>query len=447
MDLVRKAAIALRLIRSSTLPKRHSRWASVIATLSFLLAGTVSVAFVLPGCSPRVRQSHRSGLASSWPMYACNPQNTRCSTQVGPERPRLQRPSPLRLNIPEVLVMPNGAVCGNSATSVLTVLGPNGKTRWTFRDASKAPTAVGLGVDGTVYAIGGRSLYALSPTGTRKWAFDSGLPTRLSMDRNGRWGRWIQSAPIVGPDGTVYFGGGQNRFYAVDSAGRQIWAFQADAPVTGLAALARDGTVYFTGRGGLLFALNSNGTEKWHRRVTAKRRDRGSYPVVARDGTIYVSDWNSATLLAIRPNGTLAWRHRFPMTHTSGAVASRSDPTKTRPVRVSGGGGPPAVSTDGTLYVRDPSGLHALRPDGREKWKYVYPRAKLVGDLAVDAKGTIYVASQAYELLAIRPDGKLKWRQPLHDAGPALDIVTIPSPTIGKDRTIYFGAIVVGERK
>ena len=76
-----------------------------------------------------------------------------------------------------------------------------------------------------------------------------------------------------------------------------------------------------------------------------------------------------------------------------------------------------AVGSDGTIYVgasydigtaEEHGILHALRPDGTEKWHV--PVAKLIyNPLAIGPDGTIYVLTHHGPLYAIDSDGDLKW--------------------------------------
>jgi len=56
----------------------------------------------------------------------------------------------------------------------------------------------------------------------------------------------VLSSPAIGPDGTIYFGGGggDNKLYALSANGTQEWAFQAGSQIAAGPAIGRDGTIY-----------------------------------------------------------------------------------------------------------------------------------------------------------------------------------------------------------
>jgi hypothetical protein len=53
--------------------------------------------------------------------------------------------------------------------------------------------------------------------GTIKWTFEAG--------------GGIESSPVIGVDGTIYFGAHDNKFYAVNPDGTLKWKFNAGEPV------------------------------------------------------------------------------------------------------------------------------------------------------------------------------------------------------------------------
>ena len=95
----------------------------------------------------------------------------------------------------------------------------------------------------------------------------------------------------------------------------------------------------------------------------------------------------------------------------------------------SGVPGLPAVGDDGSVYFGSTDSiLYALSRDGSDKWKYD-TKGTITGDVTIDDKGTIYVASGG--LLAFGPEGKLKWKIPSERLGAS-------SPAVGPTGQIYF---------
>ncbi len=99
-----------------------------------------------------------------------------------------------------------------------------GRTRWKFRTRDHIYSSAALSVDaqGETNALFFGSadgvLYALDPRGTLLWRYDTGAP--------------IRSSPVLGrkPEGEagwiVYFGAGNGKLYALDTAtGRRRWSY------------------------------------------------------------------------------------------------------------------------------------------------------------------------------------------------------------------------------
>lgn len=132
----------------------------------------------------------------------------------------------------------------------------------------------------------------------------------------------------------------------------------------------------------------------------------------AADGTLYVGGL-SQRLHALYPDGTEKWSY---------AVGCFIDST-------------PAVSLNGTIYFGCRDGrLYALNPDGSPQWFYDTGGA-VTGSPAVGADGTVYVASQSGTFYALNPNGTLQWAYHV-STSPGIDT----SPVIGLDGTLYFGA-------
>ena len=94
-------------------------------------------------------------------------------------------------------------------------------------------------------------------------------------------------------------------------------------------------------------------------------------------------------------------------------------------------GGSPLIAADGTIYVAGAQ-LHALTPEGTERWHYQSMQDELGGSPAIASDGTIYVGSEAFGLHALAPDGSLRWTFPIQGG-------VKTSPAVAKDGTIYFG--------
>jgi hypothetical protein len=105
----------------------------------------------------------------------------------------------------------------------------------------------------------GRSSYAGSSTNLLKWKFaaGSGAP----------------SSPSIGPDGTVYVGGGDGRLYAVNPDGTKRWSFAKGGSVDSSPAIGPDGTVNIGSGDGYLYAIGTPSST-----TTSTTESRGGIP-------------------------------------------------------------------------------------------------------------------------------------------------------------------------
>src|SRR5262249_24506447 len=128
-------------------------------------------------------------------------------------------------------------------------------------------TAPAVAADGTVYVhtngtgapAAVEAIQAFNPAdGSNKWlkTFNNGLPGATSF---------VQSAPIVGPDGTVYVGSQDGKLYALNPAdGSTKWSRATFNTISSSPALSPDGaTVYLHDHSGLIAYKAADGGDKW----------------------------------------------------------------------------------------------------------------------------------------------------------------------------------------
>ncbi len=142
---------------------------------------------------------------------------------------------------------------------------------------------------------------------------DDGCLYAVSLDDGRRifrvnLAKGIVSSPAIGPDGTVYVGCLDGKLYAVNPAdGRQYWAFVSGAYVImGSPSVDGAGRIYTGDSDGVVHALSPSGGKLWS---FATQSNIASAPVIAGDGTLYVTSYDS-TLYAIGSASRLRTRPR-----------------------------------------------------------------------------------------------------------------------------------------
>ena len=288
-------------------------------------------------------------------------------------------------------------------TGQSVLLGPEyPELKWTY-SGSDVGTAPVLGPDGTIYTGMGKTMLALYPNGGIKWSYEA--PNTFSA-----------MSGAITADGKILIGNSDGKLYAFYNDGRVAWTYSTGGWISGSPVVTDDGTIYFGSSDGRLISLNHDGSFKWAFTGGIWIHE----PSVGADGTVYFGGTDHS-IYAIHPNGTLKWKYE-----TQGFV-------DTAPV-IGDHGTLVAGSSDGYLYAINSS-------NGTLVWKYLTP-GRLPYSAALASDGTIYVASEDVDtqdgfedakLLALTPDGSLKWQFPFSNNA-------FCAPTIGADGTIYISA-------
>lgn len=269
-----------------------------------------------------------------------------------------------------------------------------------------------VSIDGSAIYIGifrdggGGRLEAITPNRTSKWRVDFPQP--------------IDSAPSVGPDGTVYVGCVDRYMYALfpnlpagtTLAARTKWRFQTGGPISSTGALSADGsTLYFGSDDKNLYAVNtSNGQKRWER---STGNAIWAAPVVGPDGSIYVGSLDGK-MYAFNPDGSDKW----PPKQTGDGIYSGA-----------------AIGRDGTIYFGSHDNrVYAIAPDGTTRWEF-FTNGVIDVAPALAADGTVYIISGDRKFYALNPTGdeRVKWQT---DMG----VTSASSPVVRSDGVILFGA-------
>ena len=293
-------------------------------------------------------------------------------------------------------------------TGLSSFVGPaQPEVLWTFSTSqppeSRAPV---IGPDGTIYFGSGYNLYAVNPDGSKKWEFATGYNIG-------------SISPAIGKDGTIYIGSRDNNLYAVNPDGSKKWTFTAKSPFGySSPSFLSDGTILVLSEDGYLYAINTDGSKRWDFKIDL---DVYSFsPTVGPDDTIYVANSEEVSrggekyrewgLCAIRPDGTKAWFYPAPSEHSV------------------------AVAKDGTIYIGSSSGVGssviALTSKGDLKWSCPLTKSIILSGPALGPDGSIYVGSHDHFIYALSQDGRLKWK---FETGYAV----VSAPIVDAKGTIY----------
>lgn len=290
-------------------------------------------------------------------------------------------------------------------------------------------------------------IYCVDPSGTVPhvvWTFDGATD-------------WIDSTPLVTPEGMVVFGSWDGKVYALDKdSGGLLWTYQTGNYIMGSAAAAATGEIIIGGGDGILYAFSPSGELLW---VYIADDAIDASPAVA-GGTAYVGD-SAGVFHAVRvEDGSGVWTFQVE------AVPGRESDILSSA----------AVGPEGTVYFGSRNHrFHALSKDGLELWSFeafepvdsspavapdgtvavgsrdgyvfffdangVLERQVFTGDIfygspAFDADGVLYIAAYAGDglshVLAIGPDGDYLWAYPAPGFNDS-------SPLVAPDGHLYIG--------
>ena len=303
-----------------------------------------------------------------------------------------------------------------SGSSIFALDGKTGKKKWAFDLGEGEGLTPAIGSDGTVYVgPSNKSIfYALDgKTGAKKWEF--------------KWNKGSRNrsmTPAIGGDGTVYIGTGFT-VYALDGeSGSNKWEFTPGHHARSTLAVGIDGTVYIGAnkpdQKNKFYAVNGiTGKKRWEfpsSTLSPTLPTAYSSPAIGYDGTVYFGsmdynqDGNYLFYAVDGKTGKKKWD--FGSQYAAKAF-------------------PPAIGTDGTVYVVTNNFAYALNGEtGRKKWQlkgtYFSP--------AIASNETIYFGSNNNKLHAVNTrTGVRKWEFETEDW-------LTSSPAIGPNGTVYFGS-------
>jgi len=310
---------------------------------------------------------------------------------------------------------------GNNLDAKVVAMNPDGTQKWEFLAApniypgANLTRPLALGTDGTIYiSSGNRKIFAINPDGTPKWehtfpdtwGMSSGIAisydgsTLYSLGQSGNlyavkaldgtqlWafttgdgGGNMYSAPVVGQDGTIYFGGGgynspNKKLYAINPDGTFKWAFSTGGIITAPPSIGTDGTLYICSQDGHLYAVNPDGTQKWRYNVGIVYNGTAA---IDSDGNVYIGG-SMGGFYSLDSAGKLRWTFT-----TNGGL----DIT-------------PLIGNDGNIYIVTKTGyLYCLSKAGAEIWK-LNVTAGTESSPLMDANGVLYFGNYDGKIYAVQ---------------------------------------------
>ena len=165
----------------------------------------------------------------------------------------------------------------------------NGELVWKKEFSSSLKTSPILDRNGNIYISDNDYLYSINNRGEMNWKYSVPFAQNIAVgkdfiiytedkyvcfintdgtknNRAFKAGHWLESAPAIGSDGTIYIGSVDKNLYAINPDGSKKWAFKTGDRVRSSPAVGSDGTIY-VGSDKNLYAINPDGSKKWERKV------------------------------------------------------------------------------------------------------------------------------------------------------------------------------------
>lgn len=314
-----------------------------------------------------------------------------------------------------------------------------GRLLWTFNTRSPIRSSPVLGNDGTIYfGAHNGNLYAISAQGKLRWIF----PTRCR----------ILSSPALTRESNIVVGSNDCHVYCIGPSGKQLWKFRTYGRIRSSPCIGIDGTIYVGSHDHYLYAINPNGRLKW-------RIDLGGYlesaPAISEDGNIYVASKGAfngkSYIYCLDESGNIVWYSKI-----SGAVKSSPCISKNDQLYIGGADGylysfsrggemkwkfksegpifSSALTDDESLVIFGSfdRNVYALDPDGGLEWSY-QTYSSVVSSPAMAGDGNTFVGSDDYYIYALSPGGETLWR--IKCGGRVRS-----SPAVGEKGVLYVGS-------
>ena len=134
----------------------------------------------------------------------------------------------------------DGTIYIGSWDNKFYAISPDRTLKWSYTTGSQILGSPAIGADGTIY-IGSDKFYALNPDGTLKWNYTTSGGTKYSA---------------IGADGTIYLSGGS--VIALNTDGTLKWSYKTSSSTHGPLAIGSNGTLYFGAGDKRIYAIEDD---------------------------------------------------------------------------------------------------------------------------------------------------------------------------------------------
>jgi len=233
---------------------------------------------------------------------------------------------------------PDGSIYFGDYDGIVYHLDASGNETWRHDVGSHVNGEIGVGQDGTVYAIGDPGLlHAIDKDGKPRWtkfkdramgdSVQTGAGVRVTPEGELLMVNWNSHLRCMGPNGKTRWQYGAFTEKRLDEIPRKDRRDAVQAGNTGMGStpvLSPDGkTIYVGGMDGRLHAVDREGHKQW---VAEVGDDMGDHSVqVAADGTIYTVSEHEGSVHAVSPEGQILWAYKADKPQNYAYIATSGD--------------------------------------------------------------------------------------------------------------------------
>ncbi|MEN3042104.1 MAG: PQQ-binding-like beta-propeller repeat protein, partial [Fervidobacterium sp.] len=191
-------------------------------------------------------------------------------------------------------------IFGNNEGKIYTLKAEDGVILNTYvtPDRYSIYSSPAINSEGTVYFLG-RDNYFYA-------VYNSNLKWRVIV---GNFIGTTSSSPAIDLDNRyIYIGSNNGKFYCISdqgSSGNILWSFDTKAPIVSSPVIGNDGKVYICNSNGKLFCFEKTGTKVFEKDLEEKV---SLTPVIGVDGKIYVPTDNGS-LVCLNAEGNVEWTY------------------------------------------------------------------------------------------------------------------------------------------
>ena len=271
--------------------------------------------------------------------------------------------------------------------------------KWSYHTGSVVESSPVIGAEGGIYfGSGDTNIYALSSTGSLAWSYGT-------MDE-------MMDPLAIGSDGKIYIGSSDMNICALHSSGVLAWSYLTTDSVHTAASIGTDGLVYVGAGDSILYVFAPSGTLMWS--YDTGEFGNGSSPAIGSDGQIYMGASDNR-LFALTSGGSFEWSY-----DAGGWVG---------PYPSLGSGGQIYAGTCSSTYS---ARIFAFTPSGAMEWSY-RPGNLVYGSTGVGSDDTVFIGSSDQNMYALKSSGSLRWSYRTSGG-------IYSSPAISADGVLYIGS-------